>query len=93
LTKAPGGESLACVRDRVCRAVDRISDDHLGRDIVCVAHGGPIVTAIASALDIDLRRAVSIVIQNLSITRIHRVERPQPGGPEWRVLGIGEPPR
>jgi alpha-ribazole phosphatase len=93
LTKAPEGESLACVRERVSRAVERISDTYAGRDIVCVAHGGPIVTAIASALAIDLRRAVSIDIRNLSITRIHRVERPQAGGPEWRVLGIGEPPR
>lgn len=90
--RAPGGESLELVQQRVMAAVARLSEQHPGRDIVCVAHGGPIVCAVGAALDLDLRRAVAFSIPNLSLTRIHRLHAPRAGGPAWRVLGVGERP-
>ncbi len=90
--RAPGGESLELVQRRVMAAVARISDRYPGRDIVCVAHGGPIVSAVGAALELDLRRAVALAIPNLSLTRLHRLHASRPGAPSWRVLGVGERP-
>jgi alpha-ribazole phosphatase len=89
---APGGESLEQVQRRVMTAVARHSDRYAGRDIVCVAHGGPIVCAVGAALDLDLRRAVALSIPNLSLTRLDRLHAPRRGAPAWRVLGVGERP-
>jgi broad specificity phosphatase PhoE len=89
---APGGESLADVRNRVGTAVDRLASDHAGRDIVCVSHGGAILSAVSHALGLGLASAVSLSIPNLSLTRLSVLRAPRPGGPRWRVLGIGERP-
>jgi probable phosphoglycerate mutase len=35
-----GGESLSQVRDRVARTVDTLASQHIGTQIVLVAHGG-----------------------------------------------------
>jgi broad specificity phosphatase PhoE len=90
--RAPGGESLEIVQRRVMAAVERLSAQYAGRDIVCVAHGGPILCAVGAALDLDLRRAVALSIPNLSLTRLQRLHSARPGAPAWRVLGIGERP-
>jgi broad specificity phosphatase PhoE len=87
---APGGESFLSVVGRVSAAVERISAEHRDRDVVCVAHGGPILAALTHALALEPRNAVSLSITNLSTTRIHRLHAPQEGGPAWRVLGVGE---
>jgi len=46
----PGGESFADLIGRVRAAVDRLSRDHAGADIVAVTHGGTIRAALALAL-------------------------------------------
>lgn len=88
--RAPGGESLCDVRERVERAIDRLADEHSGRDLVCVAHGGPIRCALAIALGIDVSQAVVFSVRNLSLTRIESLPAAPPGAPRWRVRGVGE---
>ena len=78
--------------ERVRVAIDRHSEERRSRDIVAVAHGGPILGAVSHAMRLDPRAAVSVAIGNLSLTRLHFLHEPQPGGPQWRVLGIGERP-
>lgn len=68
--RPPGGESFADVITRVAEAVDRITREHAGRDIVAFAHGGSIRAALAMALDLAPGRALSFNIRTLSLTRI-----------------------
>ena len=88
--RAPGGESLCDVRERVERVIERLADEHRGRDLVCVAHGGSIRCALAIALGIDVAQAVVFSVRNLSVTRIEALPDVPPGAPRWRVRGVGE---
>jgi broad specificity phosphatase PhoE len=87
---APVGESLADVRARVVRGLRRLEPRYRGRDIVCVAHGGPILAAVSHVLSLELRSAVQLSIPNLSLTLLEQLASPQLGGPAWRVRCIGE---
>ena len=40
--RPPGGESFVDLRDRTVKSIDRLTDEHRGRDIVATAHGGTI---------------------------------------------------
>ncbi|MDP6351263.1 MAG: histidine phosphatase family protein [Alphaproteobacteria bacterium] len=88
----PGGESFAELSVRVAAAIDRLTRAHAGRDIIAVAHGGPIRAALAHALGLDFDGAFAFVTDNLSVTRIDHV--PGPGrGREWQVLFANVVPR
>ena len=86
----PGGERFAAVIDRVGPAMERLSSEHAGRDIVCVAHGGSIRGAIAHALELHHERALAMVIDTLSLTRIDHIEGGvlNGRGKVWRVVGV-----
>ena len=88
-----GGESLVDVGERVRSVVERLADEHRGRDIVCVAHGGPIRAAIAIALDMPVEKSVSFSVPNLTLTRTERCHFAHPEGPRWRVRGVAHDPR
>lgn len=88
--QAPEGESLRDLCDRVRARIEHWSATHAGRDIVCVAHGGTILAALSHALGLEPRQVVALAIDNLSLTRIHKLSNPQPGGPQWRVPGVAE---
>jgi alpha-ribazole phosphatase len=90
--RPPGGESFAELMDRVHPAIARLSAAHAGRDIVAVAHGGPIRAAVALALGLDPETALRFVVDNLSITRLDLLELGE-GAPEWRIGGVNLPPR
>ena len=90
LHRPPGGESFDAVMARVGAAVDRLTKDHAGRDIIAVAHGGTIRAALALALDLTPRRALAIQVDTLSLTRLDHVDGPprhQFRG-VWRVGGV-----
>ncbi len=91
--QAPNGESLAGVQARVVSVVERLGPEHSGRDIVCVSHGGPILSILSHALGLDLERAVSFSVPNLSLTRLHQLHAPISGGPRWRAICVGETAR
>ena len=88
----PGGETFADLVARVVAAIGRLTDRHAGRDIVAVAHGGPIRAAIGHALGLDADGALGFVTDNLSVTRLDRVVSPYPG-PPWQVHYINRAPR
>lgn len=79
-TRPPGGESFAEVVTRVSGALGRLSP--LGGDIVAVAHAGSIRAAVAIALDLDPAAALRLVVEPLSLTRLHHGD----GG--WRIHGV-----
>jgi len=86
----PGGESFAAVIERVGPEMERLTAEHQGRDIVCVAHGGSIRGAVAHALDLHHERALSMVIDTLSLTRIDHIDGGvlNGRGKAWRVVGV-----
>jgi alpha-ribazole phosphatase len=88
----PGGESFDFLVERVAGAIARLTEAHAGRDIVAVAHGGPIRAALAFALGIDAERALGFAIANCSVTRLDHFSDPdQPGG-IWRVSMVNQLP-
>ncbi|MBT3558583.1 MAG: histidine phosphatase family protein [Rhodospirillales bacterium] len=86
----PGGESFAAVIDRTSQAVDRLTQQFAGRDIVCVAHGGSIRGAVSQALGLHHERGLSLTIDNLSLTRLDHIEGGtlNGAGQSWRVVGV-----
>ncbi len=90
--RPPGGESFLDLIARVVPVIERLTREHTGRDVVAVAHGGPIRAAIAHALDLDADGAFAFVTDNLSVTRLDRVVSAEPGA-DWRVHYINRAPR
>jgi alpha-ribazole phosphatase len=89
--RAPGGESFADLVSRVAPAVDRLTADFAGRDIIAVTHGGTIKAALALALRLDPEAALSFAIDNCSLTRIDHL-LPHAGVGRWRVAGVNQRP-
>src|SRR5438045_3417513 len=87
--KAPGGESFDDLAGRVGPAIERLTEQFRGRNIVAVTHGGTIRAALALALGIAPEGALAFVIENCSITRIdHAVGD---FGPYWRGGAVDHP--
>lgn len=89
----PGGESFLAVVARVTGAIERLTSGYRGRDIVAVAHGGSIRAALAVALELDPERALSIAVDNCSLTRVDHVDSAAMSGVEaprgvWRVATV-----
>ncbi|WP_374446288.1 histidine phosphatase family protein [Stella sp.] len=80
----PGGESFVDLLGRVAPAIDRLTLEHRGRDIVAVTHGGTIRAAIAHALQVPPETALAFSIDNVSLTRLEHVDGPGLGH-GWRV--------
>jgi alpha-ribazole phosphatase len=78
----PGGESFTAVIERVRGTVARLTRLHEGRDIIAVAHAGTIRAALAIALGLPPRAALSFVVDPLSLTRLDAV------ADGWRVAGV-----
>jgi alpha-ribazole phosphatase len=91
----PGGESFHDVTRRVATAIERLSADYPGRDIVSVSHGGTIRAAVTLALDLSPEMGMAIVVDNLSVTRLDRVDEPilRTKGGRWRVQCVNAPSR
>ncbi len=89
-TAPPGGESFADLIERTVPAIESLSQQHAGRDIICVAHAGTIRAALAHALGLDAERALSFNVGNLSLTRIDHISdglKLKRGG-HWRVVSV-----
>ncbi len=85
--RAPNGESFHDLFERVTGAIDELSREYSGRDIVAVTHGGTIRAALGHALGHDSEAALaSGLINNCSITRVNRAED------GWRVIAINQRP-
>ncbi len=93
----PGGESFIQVMERVSKAIERLSSEHSGRDIVAVTHGGTIRAALALALALEPEKALALAIDNCSLTRIDHINGPagshDPGAANdgvWRVVRVNQ---
>jgi alpha-ribazole phosphatase len=87
----PGGESFVNVMGRVAEGIERLTAAHAGRDIVVVAHGGPIRAALAHALRLEPESALAFTIDTLSLSRLDHIQGPGKGNP-WRVGPVNLPP-
>ncbi len=93
LNAPPGGESFADLARRVAAVMGRLTADHAGADIVAVTHGGTIRGALTLALELEPGQALSIKVDNLSLTRINHVSDAVAArrGGAWRVVGVNLP--
>lgn len=66
----PGGESWNMAATRVAGAVDRLTREHQGRDIIAVAHFGVILTQVQAAFGVSAAEVLAHRIEPLSLTRI-----------------------
>jgi len=83
--RPPGGESYIDLTQRVTAVIDRLSRTHSGRDIIAVAHGGTIRSALGYALGLQPANCHGFQIDNLSVTRIDHEPGPGPDR-EWRII-------
>ncbi|MBX2880625.1 MAG: histidine phosphatase family protein [Granulosicoccus sp.] len=86
--QAPNGESFAMLRTRVENFISRMTEQHRGEDIICVAHRGSILAALQVALNLPLRNTVSFDIGNVSVTRLTYHADVPSAGPQWRVADV-----
>jgi len=87
---APGGESFMDLYNRVLGAIDRITFDHAGRDVIAVAHGGTIKAAIGLALGHQPDKGLAFDIDNCSVTRLDHVAGA--GHSSWRLPMVNQQP-
>lgn len=87
--RTPNGESFQDLVERTIGAVERISADNRGRDIIAVAHGGTIRAALGLALGLSPDAVLAFVIDNCSITRIDHLAGQTN---HWRVVSVNHRP-
>jgi alpha-ribazole phosphatase len=80
----PGGESFQDVIQRVGAGMERLSLSHSGHDIIVISHGGAIRAACAYALGLNPHQALSLSIENISLTRLERHDD------TWRLISLNE---
>ncbi len=73
------------MRAAVNGAIEELTAEHRGRDIVAVAHGGTIRAAIALALNLGPQGGLAFAIENCSLTRLDHYAGPtgRDGGSGW----------
>jgi alpha-ribazole phosphatase len=87
---APGGESFMDLYRRVCGTIDRITVAEAGRDVIAVAHGGPIKAAVGLALGGQPEKGLAFDIDNCSVTRLdHFASAAQSN---WRLPMVNQQP-
>ncbi len=96
-SRPPGGDSFADLIPRVASGIDahvqaRLNEGAPEREhVISVSHGGVIRAALAIALGLDAERALGFQIDNLSVTRIDRIESTR--GISWRVVAVNRLPK
>ena len=87
---APGGESFMDLYNRVKVAIDRITREQAGRDVIAVAHGGTIKAAVGLALGGLVEKGLAFDIDNCSVTRLDHLA--SAGHASWRLPMINQQP-
>src|ERR1700694_3306158 len=70
---APGGESFMDLYNRARAAIERITVEQAGRDVIAVAHGGTIKAAVGLALGGQPDKGLAFDIDNCSVTRLDHI--------------------
>lgn len=73
--RPPGGETLEELAERVGSALDEVSADAAGGDVVVVTHVSPIKAALAWALGVGIEVSWRSFVAQASMTRIRVTER------------------
>jgi broad specificity phosphatase PhoE len=89
--RPPGGESFTDLVRRVAPAIERLTAQHRGRDIVAVTHGGTIRAAIALALGLAPQAALAFSADNCSLTRLDHLSA-DGGHGLWRIVTVNRRP-
>jgi len=89
--RAPGGESYDDLVARVVASIRKLTDEHRGRDIVAVTHGGTIRAALGLALALPADAVHAFTIENCSLTEIENVQGVD-GRERWRIVSINHRP-
>ena len=79
-----GGESVEHLLARVGDTMERLARAYAGQDVVLVSHGGVIRAAVGHAMGVGALPILHLSIQNLSLTRIDRLDE------NWRVGWVNE---
>jgi broad specificity phosphatase PhoE len=87
---APGGESFMDLYNRVRRAIDRITMEQAGQDVIAVAHGGTIKAAVGLALQGQPEKGLAFDIDNCSVTRLDHFA--SAGRSNWRLPMVNQQP-
>ena len=87
---APGGESFMDLYHRVYRAIDRITIEQSGKDVIAVAHGGTIKAAVGLALGGQPDKGLAFDIDNCSVTRLDHIAAA--GRNVWRLPMVNQQP-
>ncbi len=80
----PCGESFGDMRDRVGATLEKLAEAYHGKTVIAVSHGGAIRAAVAQALNLTSNQALSLAVDNLSVTRLERYAH------AWRVVSVNE---
>jgi len=87
---APGGESFMDLYTRVCSAIERITIEQGGKDVIAVAHGGTIKAAVGLALGGQPDKGLAFDIDNCSVTRLDHIAAD--GRNVWRLPMVNQQP-
>ncbi|WP_213738273.1 histidine phosphatase family protein [Bradyrhizobium sp. dw_411] len=88
--RAPNGESFMDIYNRVRGAIERITIEHAGRDVIAVAHGGTIKAAVGLALGNQPEKGLAFTIDNCSVTRLDHLASAHHSG--WRIPMVNQQP-
>jgi alpha-ribazole phosphatase len=94
--RAPNGESWLDVFRRTKKAKLALTKEHQGKDIICVAHGGSIRAAVATALDMTPAQALTLSVENCSVTRLdhfHYTDIDGEAKEGWRLCHLNFSPK
>jgi len=80
----PNGESFDDMVRRVGTALDRLAAAHTTGDTVIVTHGGTIRAACAHALGLNAHQALSLSVENISLTKLEHNDN------GWRLISLNE---
>ena len=74
-----------------CGAIERITREHAGQDVIAVAHGGTIKAAVGLALGGLLEKGLAFDIDNCSVTRLDHIASAghAVGGCRWSTSSHG----
>lgn len=88
-TRPENGESFLDLMARTAAAIQDHSHAFREQRIVAVSHGGVIRAALAHALGLEPDRALGVMVENLSTTRLDYYPGPGKGG-DWRVVFVNK---
>jgi alpha-ribazole phosphatase len=87
---APGGESFMDLYHRVTAAIEHITIEAAGRDVIAVGHGGTIKAALGLALGGQPDKGLAFDIDNCSVTRLDHFT--SAGHVSWRLPMVNQQP-